>query len=231
MRVSGAALLTIALLTGLLGACVHPGMDDPPLRDDPPVSGATLGYWRALPDCVVVLPARVAVSGAVAVSARTAERALARHLSDRVADVIGPDRRAAVTRERALDLRDPDDRARYAALTGCAHGADLALGVGRRYAVIWTEATVVLDARLIELETGAVIWRGRHRERRGDGGLPVSPVGLAVAIGRAGGLAADGDLMASVLADGLRALVSTLPDIRPQAVSRNSSVRPLSSRK
>lgn len=226
MRVTGAALLL-----WLLGACMHSGRDDPPERGVPPVSGPAVGFWRALPDCVVVLPARVIAGEAAAVDARTAERAFARHLSDRVAVVIGPDRRAAVTRERALDLRHPEDRARYAALSGCGYGADLALGGGRRYAVIWTEARVVLDARLIDLKTGAVIWRGRHRARRGDGGLPVSPIGLAVAVGRAGGLADDGDLMVSVLADGLRALVASLPDIRPHAASRNSSVRPLSSRK
>lgn len=214
-------LIVGALLLGLLGACMA-GTARPP-----PEHGLEAGFWLDPPDCVVVLPGTA--SGAIA--ARAADRAFARHLSGRVAAVVGPDRRDAEIRDLALDLSHPVDRARYADLTGCAHGAELVLTGDRTYAVIWAEAAVTLKARLLDLATGAVLWRARYRTARGDGGLPASPLGFAFAMGRAGVLAADDDLLPSVLDDGLRALVATLPDSRDYATSRNSSVRPLSSRK
>lgn len=214
-------LIAFALLLSSLGACVTPGSSRPSEH------AVADGMWRDPPDCVVILPS--GVDGEV--EALTAERAFARHLFGRVSKVIAPDQRDAETRYLALDLRHEGDRARYANLTGCRHGAALTLAGGRRWAVVWAEATLDLEARMIDLTTGLTVWRARHRATRSNGGLPISPLGFLVAVGTAGTFAADGDLVPSVLDDGLRALTATLPDFRGYRVSRNSSVTPLSSRK
>lgn len=184
-----------------LTACIAPVLRSPVEHD------LAENFWRNPPVCVVVVPAVVAGE----VPHRLAERALARHLFGRVAVVVGPDRRDAEARHLALDLTHPEDRARYGALAGCRHGAELELVGGRSYAVIWAEAAFDLKARLIDLATGDIVWSARHRASRSNGGLPISPVGLVVAAGQAGAFVADGDLLPSVLEDGLRALMATLP--------------------
>lgn len=219
----------IALLPFLLlvGACVAPGARAPADHLVLP------GFWDDPPDCVVVLPMAGAAGAAdeSGLSAMAVERALARHLFGRTGSVIGPDRRDADAGRLALDLRHPGDRARYADLAACRHGAELTVAGGRGYAVVWAEVSIDLKARLIDLATGTTLWQARHHGSRGDGGVPASPLGLALAVGQASMFATDGDVLSSVLDDGLRALVATLPDTRAYAASRNSSVRPLSSRK
>lgn len=225
----------VALACGIAVAAVGTGCA--PLPADSLVAGPVPAehrlsdaFWRRAPDCVLVLPATTDATGG-AVSPRSVERALATHLSGRVARVIGPDRRTAETRYLALDLHRPEDRARYAELSGCGHGVELSVAGGRSFALVWAGATLSLEASLVDLASGAVLWTARHRASRGDGGLPTSPLGLLVAVGRAGRIATDRNLTASVLADGLRALTASLPDTRTHRTSRNSRVRPLSSRK
>ena len=237
-----AAGLGISLAAGL-GACVSaPG--------PPPVAHrVTAGFWHDPPACVVILPA--AVRGEI--SARSAERALARHLSGRVAGVIGPDARDRLTRHWALDLTsepaaDPAPflaavehpwqknrrtnspsaaRKRFAERAGCPHGLALTLRSARHFALVWSEARIDLRARLIDLCTGDALWQADHRVSRGDGGLPTSPVGVALAVGRAGLFVAGPDLLASVLDDGLRALMATLPDTRTYSAAPPSGVPPV----
>lgn len=198
-------LIPAVLCAAGLSACITVATPGPPV---PPVVSAA--FWRAAPECVVVLPAGAAGE----VGARAAERAFARHLFGRFDSVIGPDRRDADTRSLALDLRHPGDRAHYARASGCRHGAELAVAGGRSFAVIWADASLDLEARLLDLRTGDIIWSARHRASRGSGGLPTTPLGFLVVVGQAGAFAADADLVPSVLDDGLRALVATLPDIR-----------------
>jgi len=198
----------VALCIGLAG-CVTPS---PASRVDHVLDPR---FWRAPPHCAVVLPAGVRGE----VRTRAAERALARHLSGRVDAVIGPDRRDATLRRLGLDLGHPPDRRVFAAASGCRHGVELMLAGGRAFALIWAEARMDLEARMIDLEDGEVMWRARHRASRATGGLPTSPLGLLVSVGRAGTFAADADLVPSVLDDGLRALIATLPDTRRYTVS------------
>jgi hypothetical protein len=99
--------------------------------------------------------------------------------------------------------------------------------------VVWSETRIGVDLAILRLADGERLWLGRGAARRGDGGLPLSPVSAAVAVGLAARAALDRETAASVLDDALRSLLQELPDLRdPQAfASRNSRVRPLSSRK
>ncbi|WPZ32205.1 hypothetical protein T8K17_13235 [Thalassobaculum sp. OXR-137] len=186
---------------------------------------------------MAILPA--AASGEIA--ARVAEHALTRHLSGRVDTVIGPEARDRLTRRLALDLapaafpefsqdasldsgvpyddfrvteRQSVERKRFAERVGCGHGAELSVHATRTFAVVWSVAQVDLALRLVDLRHGVTLWRSRHRASRGAGGVPASPVGLALALGQAGLFVADRDLLASVLDDGLRAVLRDLPDMR-----------------
>lgn len=200
------------------------------------IEGPTADFWRDPPTCVVVLPA--AASGEI--PAREAEHALARHLSGRVETVIGPDGRDRLTRRLAIDLAPGDqirvaerrlvERERFAERAGCGHGAELSVTATRTFAVVWSAAQVDLALRIVDLRHGGTLWRARHRASRGAGGVPASPVGLALALGQAGLFVADRDLPASVLDDGLRALLRGLPDMRgggmPQPLPQPLPPRP-----
>lgn len=192
---------------------------------------AASSLWYDPPACVVVMP--IAAVPALGLAPAAVEAALARQLAGHVDRVVGPDRRAALTRRLGLDLDHPGDRRRFATLTGCRHAALARIDGGHSWAVVWSETRVGLALAVLRLDDGRALWRGGGSARRGDGGLPLSPLSVAVGAGLAARAALDRDRVASVLDDALRAALLRLPDFRdPQAfASRNSSVSPLSSRK
>jgi hypothetical protein len=189
------------------------------------------GLWADPPACVLVLPADTAAE--IGLSPRQAEEALARHLAGRFDRVIGPARRDALIRRLGLVLDHPGDRRRLAARTGCRHAALARFWGGRGWGVVWSETRIGVDLAILRLADGEHLWLGRDSARRGDGGLPLSPVSAAVAAGLAARAALDRETAASVLDDALRSLLRDLPDLRDAQAfaSRNSRVRPLSSRK
>lgn len=224
--------LIAALLVLALPACAPvaaPAGRQPAALADP-------GLWADPPACLVVLPATLAPD--LGLPAAEAEEALSRHLSGRIDRVLGPGRRTALTRRLGLDLGHPGDRQRFADLTGCRHAAAARIWGGRAWAAVWSETQLDLDLAILRLVDGRPLWQGRGTARRGDGGLPLSPLSAVVATGLAARAALDGEIPPSVLDDALRGVLRELPDFRdPQAfasqtfASRNSSVRPLSSRK
>ena len=221
--------LNLAAATGLLVLAGCAAVAGPAAR--PATGWADPGGWDDPPACVVVLPAAVPPeTGLVAVGL---EEAVARRLSGRIDLVLGPGRRDALIRRLGLDLGHPVDRRRFAALSGCRHAAATRAWGGRAWAVMWSESRVGLDLAILRLTDGRRLWQARGEGRRGDGGVPLSPLSAAVAAGLAARAALDETAMASALDDALRSALRSLPDFRdPQAfASRNSRVRPLSSRK
>lgn len=219
---------TLTALAAALGlAACAPATQMPAVE----TGGSTPGLWANPPDCVTVM--RIEVDPVVGLPAPAIEAAVARHLSGRVETVIGPARREALTRRLGLDLNHAGDRERFAALTGCRHAALARVWGGRAWAVVWSEAQIGVDLAIVGLAEGRPGWQTRRVARRGDGGLPLSPVSAVMATGLAARAALDGGVMESVLDDALRAAAADLPDFRDPQVfaSRNSTVRPLSSRK
>ncbi|EDP62312.1 hypothetical protein BAL199_19863 [alpha proteobacterium BAL199] len=221
-------------LTGLLMlalvACASPQPATDGTGDE---AGGVVGSALLVdpPSCVVVMPAEV--PPLVGLPPAVAEAALARHLSGRIERVIGPSRRDAFTRRVGLDLEHSDDRRRFADLAGCSHAVASRFWGGRAWGLVWSETQIGVEIAILAFADGRPRWHARRTIRRGDGGLPLSPVSAVVATGLAARTALDGDVLHSVLDDALRAALSDLPDLRdPQAfASRNSSVSPLSSRK
>lgn len=220
--------LTVLLLL-LLTACASEQATDGP--------GAKAGVTRDPtllvdpPSCVVVMPAEV--PRPVGLPAADAEAALARHLSGRIERVIDWSRRDALTRRLGLDLEQSGDRRRFADLAGCGHAVVSRFWGGRAWGVVWSETRIGVEIAILAMADGRPRWHTRWTVGRGDGGLPLSPVSAVVATGLAARAALDDGVLHSVLDDALRVALSDLPDLRdPQGfASRNSSVRPLSSRK
>ena len=176
----------------------------------------TKSFYRLAPDCVVVLPAR---GKAKQKDKLLIERAAARHLRGKIAQVIGPAERHRLTRRLALDLTDPADQ-RYFARTPykgrvCPYLAIPSIrGIEQNFALIWASRRVHLGLEIISALKGDSLWQGDHSTDRSDGGLPLSPFSLGSAALRAGRLNSDKDMLPSMIDDVFRRILVTLPDTR-----------------
>jgi len=229
IAVWGGPLLLVLCLAG----CVTEGTAPPVSGDGPPsvpamAGAATTGpdptsgpapaswyriddrLWSRAPDCVLV---RVS-AGDGGMSAKMVGRAAARQMSGHVDRVIGPDRLDQMAATLGFDPAHPLDRRRLDRLIGCGFVLHVAPAGGADWALIWTEARVVLHLRLVDLADDLVLWEAGHAARRGDGGLPLSPFSAMVAVAAAAALAGDRDLMPSLIDDALRGALASLPDLR-----------------
>jgi hypothetical protein len=165
---------------------------------------------REAPGCVVVQPSeREAGTLGLAV-----EAALARGLTQRVGRVILPLPRDRLLRELALGLDSDQDRRWFAAATGCDAVLDWALTIDEKtYAVVWAHRAIGVEAALRHVD-GTLLWRARHDAWRGDGGLPLGPIGAVTATVAAARVGADPELVDSMADDLARRLFATLPDLR-----------------
>lgn len=212
-------VLTAALAGLLLGGCVSTAYR--PLSDtqlqaamDTPEGlepfGREVVYAQSpalaglQPDCVALWAAG---GGADPVVAGAVER----HARMRFARVVPADRTRDLERALAVDLAVPGDRAVFAGATGC--GLLLAVDVldrSRHYLMVWSEARLGLSLTLTRVADGAVLWRAAHIARRGDGGLPLSPVSLASSVFSAGRFQNDAEVMETLAEDAVRRMVRTL---------------------
>lgn len=175
-------------------------------------------FWAEAPSCVLVLPAaRSASEPQNRGSARMVERAVARHLHQKFDRVIGPDRREAMLEALVLDLTHPGDLARFGSLSNCGHVVRIAPASEVAWTPIWTEARVSIALSLTPISGDEVLWHAAHIARRGDGGLPLSPLSIIMATASAAALASDQDLIPSLVEDAVRRTMRTLPDIRRMA--------------
>lgn len=175
-------------------------------------------FWVEAPSCVLVLPAvQEGAASPNQASAHMVERAVARHLHQKFDRVIGPDRREAMLDELVLDPAHPGDLARFASLAGCGHVVRITPASGVAWTPIWTEARVSIALSLSPIDGDDVLWHAAHIARRGDGGLPLSPLSIIMAAANATALASDSDLIPSLIEDAVRRTMRTLPDIRRMA--------------
>ncbi len=173
-------------------------------------------FYRLAPDCVVVLPAQ---GKAKSKDKMLIERAAARHLRGKIAQVIGPDERLRLTRRLALDHTDPADQRYFAShqYKGllCRYLAIPSIrGIEQNFALFWASRRVHLGLEITSALTGDSLWRGDHLADRSDGGLPLSPFSLGSAAIRASRLNGDKDMLPSMIDDVFRRILKTLPDTR-----------------
>lgn len=176
----------------------------------------TKAFFRAAPDCVLVLPTD---GVAKAQDKLRIERAAARHLRGKIERVIGPDERSRLTRRMALDLTNDADRRYFSKYSykgrACRFFAIPSIfGIEQNYAFIWAGRRIHLGLKIISGESSDVLWKADHSTDRGDGGLPISLLSLGSATVRASKLNADKDILPSMIDDVFRRILVTLPDTR-----------------
>ncbi len=167
-------------------------------------------FEKAPPKCVVVFqPYSVGNSD----FAKRIENVLIRHLSGKFLRVIGGPERDLKAIRHGFDLTFPADRINLSEVLEC--GAFLEFQLLRpkhSYFVVWSELKIGLEARLFRQSDGVELWRARHIARRSEGGVSISPVGLAVNAYQANRFSSDDDVIGSVSDDLVRRLMASLPD-------------------
>ncbi|MEE2760929.1 MAG: hypothetical protein VYE18_05740 [Pseudomonadota bacterium] len=168
--------------------------------------------------CVTVMPAVGVKNSKISTMV---EGTAARHLSQRPGRVIGPIERRHVVRKLVVDLKNTFDRNHYLAATGCKHFAVPSVkSIENTFLVFWSQMDVELQLSIESPGKGEYLWYARHKARRGNGGLPLSPPGLGAAVISAGWVQGDGDRLPSIIDDAMRRMALTIPD------TRQFSVRP-----
>lgn len=169
-------------------------------------------FHRDPPSCATILPLRRAPSARLAA---TIERALARHLSQRLPRVIGPPERRLRERRLAVDLSHPEDRRAFARAADCpAFVQGTLYQASDDYAVVWARRGFGLQVTMTRAGDETVLWQARHLAMRADGGVPLSPVSAALAGFNAARFHADTDMEESLADDVARRIAASLPDVR-----------------
>ena len=169
-------------------------------------------FYKDPPSCATILPLHRAPSARLAA---TIERALARHLSQRLPRVIGPPERRRRARRLAVDLSHPEDRRAFARAADCpAFVQGTLYQVSDDYAVVWARRGFGLQVTLTRAGDETVLWKARHLAMRADGGVPLSPVSAALAGFNAARFHADTDMEESLADDVVRRIAASLPDVR-----------------
>ena len=170
-------------------------------------------FYRNFPDCALVMPpsggrTRSIFHGMI-------EETLALRIAGKISRVVGAAERDLEARRMAFDLLRPDDRLALAAALDCGTivVTDLT-GADHSFLLVWSEVRIGLDVRLVRIRDERVLWRGRHVADRSAGGLPLSPLGIAVQAFSSVRFSSDREVWHSVLDDAVRRIVSTLPDAR-----------------
>jgi len=171
-------------------------------------------YRNAFPDCVIVMPATT--TSALTRLAPLVEASLAHHMTRKVSRVIGPRARKIAALQKSLDLDDPGDQDELANSLDCgAFLLPFISGAGQRNLLVWSQVQIALEVRMVRSGDRQVLWKARHIAERSGGGLPLSPVGIAVNAFTSARFSIDfRDVTVSVIEDAVRRIVQSLPDAR-----------------
>jgi len=170
-------------------------------------------FYMTPPACVMIVP--ITGKDLTPEVKRAVEDTVGRHLTTRFDRIIDARRVVGEARRRVFDPVNADDRKRLARALRCDSFAEIdSAGVGSIFAIVWTEISVNIAITLKRSRDGEVLWRGRHRARRGDGGMPLSIFGVGGGALAAGKLANDTDALPSIIDDSVRRMMASLPDIR-----------------
>jgi hypothetical protein len=171
------------------------------------------GFYETPPACVMGLP--IHLKGIHQKTASIVEDAVNRHAMARFDKTITARHVNYISRKRAFDPTHKGDLKRLGRSLRCEAQLEIkTVGLEDFYAVIWTDLSVVIQLTLVRRRDGAILWRGKHKARRADGGLPISLFGAGAGTFLAGKLASDPDVLPSMVDDAVRRVMVSLPDIR-----------------
>ena len=80
--------------------------------------------------------------------------------------------------------------------------------------LVWSQVGVGLELQLRRSEDDRLLWRARHKARRSEGGLSLSPIGILVDTVFSSRFAADREVAESLADDAVRRMVFPLPNTR-----------------
>jgi len=170
-------------------------------------------FYETPPACVMVLPIHLKKINRK--TASIVEDAVSRHATTRFDKTITARHVNFVARKRAFDPTHKGDQKQMSRALRCDAQLEIkTVGVENFYAVVWTDLSVAIQLTLIRSRDGVILWRGKHKARRADGGLPLTLVGMGAGAFSAGKLASDTDVLPSMIDDAVRRVMVSLPDIR-----------------
>ena len=173
----------------------------------------TPAFERSPPDCVVMLP--FGDKDTPTGRGRSIERALARNLFEKVDRVVGPVARDRVAERQGVDARSSDGMEFLLKYFRCDYVIrSTSVGDSGVYALVWAQARVGLQVQLEHIRRGTILWRARHIATRSDGGLPLSPLGVAANMFLAARLQSDREEFKTLMDTAARRIIRTFPNVR-----------------
>ena len=170
-------------------------------------------YFDNFPNCTIIMPSRTTTG--LENFKPLVEEALARQMTKKVSRVVGRTERDLRTRQAAIDMRRIEDRKELAKITECETLLySRVVGPGHTYLVVWSQVQIGLEVVMLRATDGHVLWKARHIAERSDGGLSLSPIGIAVDTYSSAQFSSDQEIAESVVNDAVRRLVRSLPDAR-----------------
>ena len=170
-------------------------------------------YFSDFPDCTIIMPTRTAAG--LEDFKPLVEGALGHHMTKKVSRVVGGTERDLRARQASLEVGRTEDRKGLAEATGCKTLLySRVVGPGHTYLVVWSQVQIGLEIVMLRAADGQVLWKARHIADRSGGGLPLSPIGLAVDTYASTQFSSDREIAESVVDDAVRRLVRSLPDAR-----------------
>ncbi len=169
-------------------------------------------FYAYPPDCVAVLASPLTGDAALAA---LVERALGRHLAEKVPRVVDMVERRRAERKLIVDLGHAEDRRYFARATGCDTFVRWqVVKAASEFAVVWSRRQVGLEVEMFRDPGGAVLWKAAHVASRSEGGLPLSFLAVPLNAIEASQFHNDADVLPSMVDDVIRRMFVTLPDLR-----------------
>lgn len=170
-------------------------------------------YFGNFPDCTIIMPTRAAAG--LENFKPLVEEALGHHMTKKVSRIVNHTERDLRARQNALDILHIQDRGELAKATECPTLLfSRVVGPGHTYLVVWSQVKIGLEVVMVRAEDGHVLWKARHIADRSDGGLPLSPIGIAIDSFSSAQFSSDREIAESVVDDAVRRLIRSLPDAR-----------------
>jgi len=167
-------------------------------------------YFKIRPDCVFLVTVEPPTQNRAL--NRLVEEYFALHLSFRFNQVIFGETRDRIAARAGLDKYRRNSRLLIHKNIGCGYEIELRSFQARSdYAIVWAQLNIGLEARLVRIPDGKLLWAARHLATRSKGGLAISPLGVFSSSVAASALVSDGDQILSIVSDVTRRLVTTLP--------------------
>lgn len=171
--------------------------------------------WRAAPPaCIAILPLKGPEGGGELAAGRieAVRRAIYAHLAPQGRRVVKPARVDFLL--SGLSEADRSDSARLGQRLDCdGLMSGRVTESGAQFLGVYSRVATGADLRMVRAMDGGVLWEGRHTASLHGGGLPISPIGVAMGILDAA-RNMDEEQTLRAIDDLARRLATTIPDDR-----------------